>query len=375
MQVRRISLAAAALVTACWTPAAMAQNNVPPMNAGTEPVKPFLAPPDAAPPAHVVPALPAGAPQASAGGQSQDDQQTPFTPVMLGDFIGPVANLFTSFKIAEGESPRPLDRVFFKYNYYNDVEPARWTDPTQPVHNVNLNLYTFGAEKTFFDGIMSLGLRVPFYTINAEGKDFHIGPDAAGAATLLPGGPGFDETQIGNIIAIAKAVLWEDRPSGDLLSAGVVTSLPTASNRLLDPGMSTIAYLQPFTGFILNSGDLFVQGFSSMTMPLVRAESIIAFNDIGVGYYIYKDCTGSRMISAIAPTFEIHYTAPLRQADPKANLFNFSDDLRVHNTVDLTMGATFEIERRATLGMGIAVPVTGLRPFDVELLVQLNMMF
>jgi hypothetical protein len=112
-----------------------------------------------------------------------------------------------------------------------------------------------------------------------------------------------------------------------------------------------------------------------MILPIARPESIVSFNDVGFGYYVYRDSTGSRMVSAIAPTFEIHYTAPLRQADPKANLFNFADDLRVHNTVDLTAGATFEIQRQATLGVGVAVPVTGLRPFDVEALVQLNWLF
>ena len=69
----------------------------------------------------------------------------------------------------------------------------------------------------------------------------------------------------------------------------------------------------------------------------------MSFNDLGVGYYIYRDVTGNRTISAVAPTFEIHYTAPLRQADPKANLFNFMDGQRVHNTVDLTAGATIEL--------------------------------
>jgi len=38
----------------------------------------------------------------------------------------------------------------------------------------------------------------------------------------------------------------------------------------LDPGLSTLMYVQPFSGFILNSGDLFVQGFTSMTLRRLR---------------------------------------------------------------------------------------------------------
>ena len=57
-----------------------------------------------------------------------------------------------------------------------------------------------------------------------------------------------------------QSVLWEDRPAGSLMSAGVVVSLPTASDQKLDAGQSTLMYMQPFTGFILTSGDLYFQG-------------------------------------------------------------------------------------------------------------------
>jgi hypothetical protein len=400
MQIRWNSLIVTALAAAGMTGQLMAQTTNPPAP-GALPVVPAapaqgsqsVVPAAPAPGSlSVVPAAPAdsfgrpqldigiGGPTASSscpgGNCAPAAEAQPFTPVMLGDFVGPVANLFTNFKIAEGESPRPMDRVFFKYNYYDNINPGRWTDPTEPIHNVKLDLYTLGFEKTFFDGIMSLGVRIPFYTLDAEGKDVHLGPDpATGAVGPIPGGPGFDETEVGNLVAIAKAVLWEDRKAGDLLSAGVVVSFPTASNQMIDPGQSTLMYFQPFSGFILTSGDLYFQGFSSMTLPVARPESIVSFNDVGVGYYVYRDATGTRMISAVSPTFEIHYTAPLRQADPKVNLYNLTDDQRVHNTVDLTAGATFEIQRRATLGVGLAVPVTGLRPFDMEALVQLNYLF
>jgi hypothetical protein len=373
MQTRWISLFAATIAILVQARPGQAQDSILPVPGATRP----LAAPADLPPTHIIPAMPAAQAAPAAGcPDGRCEQAAPFTPFMLGDFVGPVANLFTNFKIAEGESPRPMDRVFFKYNFYNNINKSRWTDPTEPIHNVNLDLYTFGAEKTFFDGIMSLGLRVPFYTIDAEGKDFRVGPDPlTGALGALPGGPGFTETHFGNLIAIAKAVLWEDRPAGSLLSAGVVVSFPTANSQELDPGLSTLMYFQPFSGFILTSGDLFIQGFSSMTLPVARPESIVSFNDIGVGYYVYRDATGSRMLSAVAPTLEMHYTAPLRQADPNVNVFNLVDNLRIHNTVDFTFGATFEFVNRATLGVGLAVPVTGLKPFDMEALVQVNLLF
>jgi hypothetical protein len=377
MHTRWIPLAATALVALTQARAALAQDSK--QSTSDVPISIF-APGGDLPPSHVIPAMPAAqatAPAAAPAGDGHDSQGQPFTPVMFGDFIGPVANLFTDFKVAEGESPRPMDRVFFRYNYYNNINPTQWKDPTEPIHNVNLDLYTFGMEKTFFDGLMSLGIRIPFYTINAEGKDFHVGPDSVtGAASLLPGGPGLDQTSWGNIVAVAKAVLWEDRPAGSLLSAGVVASIPTASNQQLDPGISTLMYFQPFTGFIWTSGDLYVQGFSSMTLPVARPEAFVSFTDIGVGYYVWRDPTCSRLLSAVAPTLEVHYTAPIRQVDARANLFgDFVDNLQIHNTVDLTFGTTFEFANRATLGLGLAIPVTGQRPFDFEGQVQLNLLF
>ena len=185
MQTRWITLVAAAFVALLLTHSAPAQDAKPPMSpmpvvpampAGAAPMQVIPAMPADAPPTYVMPAMPASQTSASSS-SGQNNDVPPFTPLMLGDFIGPVANLFVDFKIAEGESPRPMDRVFFKYNFYNNVDPTRWSDPTQPIHNVNLNLYTLGMEKTFFDGLMSLGIRIPFYNLDAEGKDFHIGPD------------------------------------------------------------------------------------------------------------------------------------------------------------------------------------------------------
>jgi len=297
-----------------------------------------------------------------------------FTPYMLGDFVGPLANLFSDVKIAEGESPRPIDRVFYKFNYYNNLEKSRWADPTQPIHSVSLVRNTFGFEKTFFNGQVSLGLRMPFNTIDAEAKEFQVAPDpVTGELVAVPGGPGISSTQFGNISAIAKAILLEDRQSGSLISGGVTISFPTASSRLINLGMSEVTYMQPFLGFIWNRGDFFVQGFSSITFPLVHAESIVMFNDLGVGYYIYRGNSG--WLKAVAPTLEMHIEDPLHQADAKADLFGFFDTLKLHNVVDFTLGTTFEFANGATLAVGMATPVTGPKPFDFEVLAQVNFRF
>jgi hypothetical protein len=352
------------------------------------------------------------APEAPAKQEMQDN----FVPYMLGDFASPVANMFSDVKIAEGESPRPTDRVFVKFNYYNNLAPDTWTDPTQPIHNVDLYRYSVGMEKTFFDEKISLGLRIPFYTIDADGKDFTVVPPAndqvitaqikqrlqtqlegvlgnfplvsqivnqlvtpsAGtspAPVIVTNAPGLHTTQFGNISAVLKAVAWEDRDTGSLLSAGAVISFPTASSKLINPGQSTLLYTQPFTGFIFNQWNLFMQGFTSVTIPIASAESIVLFNDVGVGYFLYRSDPHSSLLTAVVPTMEVHVTTPLRQADPNVLTEGIYDTLKLHNSVDFTLGTTLEFTKRATLGVGVSVPVTGDRPYDVEALAQFNYRF
>jgi hypothetical protein len=290
------------------------------------------------------------------------DVLRPFTPFMLGDFVGFVTNQFSDMKIAEGESPQPLDRVFYRFNWYNNVAPAQWTSPTATIHNVNLYRNVIGLEKTVLGGNYSLGLRIPFNTLEAEAK-----PDVVGEQ-------GIHSTQFGNVTGIFKAVLWEDRPTGDLISAGVTLSLPTASSFLVNPSQSIVLYVQPYGAFIYNSGDLFFQGFMSITAPILHTESIVLFTDFGVGYWWYRNPEG-RLLTAFAPTFEIHIADPLRQPDSAVLDAGIFDTLRLNNVVDLTVGTTLEFATRTTLGLGLVVPVTGPRPFDVELLAQLNYRF
>jgi hypothetical protein len=300
------------------------------------------------------------------------DRPDHFTPYMLGDFTGPLGSLFSDLKVAEGNSPRPVDRFFFDFSYYNNLARTRFVDPTASLRHVDLYRYVFGFEKTFLDEWLSVTVRVPFFTVDAESRDFVVVPGGPGFA---PAGPSFTSTDLGNVSAIFKGVLWEDKATGSLISAGLTMSVPTASSRLIDPGPGTLAYVQPFVGFILSSGDFFLQGFSSITMPVARPESILLFNDIGVGYFIYRDQSGSGMVRSIAPTFEVHIMDPLRQVDPTVDIFGLTDKLRLANVVDLTLGTTIEFSNRSTLAVGVCTPVTGPKPFDVEAIAQFNFRF
>ena len=59
-------------------------------------------------------------------------------------------------KIAENTSPIPRDRLLFDYSYLR----RRAAVPG----GVNVNRFTPGFEKTFFDGLMSFEMKVPMAT-------------------------------------------------------------------------------------------------------------------------------------------------------------------------------------------------------------------
>jgi len=89
-------------------------------------------------------------------------------PQMIGDLsfgfnIGEFAPT-NPFKIAKNESPRPTNRVFLTYNYFNDVTLGHPIPDLQ----TDLNREVIGFEKTFLNGDASVGLRLPFFQVHAS---------------------------------------------------------------------------------------------------------------------------------------------------------------------------------------------------------------
>jgi hypothetical protein len=114
------------------------------------------------------------------------------------------------------------------------------------------------VEKTFLDGGMSIGLRLPGFQGDAEGN--------------LE-----DDSYLGDLSIPIKVALWDDPQSGSLISAGMMVTVPTGpipySVRFTSP--TTIAeihpvLLQPFVGYIWQRERFFVQGFSSVWIPSHR---------------------------------------------------------------------------------------------------------
>jgi hypothetical protein len=337
-----------------------------------------VVPPSAQPPDQGATQAPEVRPPADALAQAA---QTPeagpgetgsFNPQMFGDLIG-VSALRTitvaqgvtrtvrvpitsagAFKIADNESPRPQDRVFVTYNYYNNVN-VDFVGPNSSsggfdFPRVDLHREVVGFEKTFLGGDASVGMRLPFIE--------------------LTGGTGIENSQVGDLSVILKLAWINDPQNGDVFSSGLVVTAPTGKD-LVTVGGETIhsTLIQPWVGYIAHlSRDCYIHGFASLVVPTDDTDVTLLANDVGIGYWLIRG-GGRGAVSGVIPTFEVHVNTPLnhRGAD--------NVPVSVADCISLTGGVHFLSGRGWELSTAVGVPVTGPRPFDIEAIVQLNYRF
>jgi hypothetical protein len=258
----------------------------------------------------------------------------------------PITGQYSGFAVTDNESPRPVDRVFFTYNYFSDV--GRSVLPSS-IPGINFERQIVGFEKTFFDGDASVGMRLPYVQYNGFGP--------------------VDTDAIGDVSVLFKFAWLNDRETGNVISTGLVVTLPTgtASVELADGSIAPhSALFQPWAGFIYNLKQVFFQGFTSLVVPTDKEDPTIFFNSIGAGWRLYQT-DEVRLLTSIVPVIELHLNTPLNHRSTD-DLIYFQDQL------NLTTGvyATF---KRFTVGGAVGVPLVGPRPYNVEALANINMRF
>ncbi len=291
-------------------------------------------------------------------GEADGGQPFPPSPGAKSLFAPSVRN----FKIAENMSAVPQDRLFFSFNYFNDVN-SRLNDAfDSPVVDLMAYRYVFGFEKMFNEGQGSFGLRLPLNSIYAANRD----------PSLNVGG---NSTALGNLTFFTKYILEQNPRTGSLLSVGLAISPETGPASFADApflqGLNA-TYVQPFLGYIINLNDrLYVQGFSSIEVPSTDRDAVMVYNDIGMGYFLYRAQYVDQLITALVPTFEAHINTPLTHRDEYDEL----DPAGTPDVVNLTTGFHTEFFGTAIATFGVVTPVTGPRPFDFEVIGLLNFYF
>jgi len=280
----------------------------------------------------------------------------------------------TSVKIADNESPRPEDRVYFSFHYYSGLStfgaPAQTfaVDPPAPVvtstvtegpstittfipgvPNEHLDLYTetIGFEKLLFGNNLSVGMRVPVFQTQGDGS--------------------LASNDFGDLSVILKYAPYNDLKTGNVFCLGLVVTAPTAPSIDTIDGNVNSTYLQPFLGYVWGGPNLYVQGFTSVAVPTDSRDVLLLFNDVSVGYQMYRGPSTS-LVTSIIPAIEAHVTTPLDNRGADAAITGL-------DMVVLEGGVHLGLGDRSLLSLGVAAPVTGPRPYDIEAIAEFNFRF
>jgi hypothetical protein len=247
----------------------------------------------------------------------------------------PVPGRYTGIMLTDNDSPRPTDRFYFNYNYYDGINAQL----NPGVGNITQNQQILGFEKTFLDRNASVGMRLPFIQLN--------GPPGAGADA------------VGDLTILTKYA-FINQPNGNVVSAGLIITAPTGpSGGLLCDGTPVphSVLFQPWAGFIRVYDRAYLQGVTSIIAPTDGRDVTFLAHSLGVGYWLYR-ADGDRMLRGIIPVAEIHIRTPLNDRDPNGTVF-MQDQLNVTGGLHLRFP-------RASFGGAVCVPTLAPRPWNVE---------
>ncbi len=256
----------------------------------------------------------------------------------------PVPGRYSGVAITDNDSPRPTDRVYFNYSYYDGIG----SQMNPGLGNITMNRPMLGFEKTFLNGDASVGLRLPFIQMN--------------------GPPGVGADAVGDMSVLTKYAFVND-PYGDVLSAGLIVTVPTgpAGGTLVDGSEVPHSTLfQPWLGFVRVYDRAYVQGITALIVPTDGRDTTLWGNSLGLGYWLYR-ADGDRLVRGIIPVAEVHVRTPFNNREPSGLVY-------LQDQVNLTGGLHVQFPR-ASLGGGVCVPVVSPRPWNVEAIASFNCWF
>jgi hypothetical protein len=264
-----------------------------------------------------------------------------------------------TFKFADNQTPMPVDRFTFGFNFFDYVNQAVDKRLGIPLNRITAYRYVLGFEKTFLDQRASFGMRMPIE--NAQG------------ASLFPG-VGAPHTAVGDLAMYFKYALYMDRSTGRVLSGGMALAVPSGPHSFAGaPWNRGIHYtnIQPYLAFQWTFNRLYFIGFAAINIPTSSGDVLMLYDDLSIGYFVYRNADPNAFLKSIAPTVEIHVNTPTNHRD----IFNINDIAGTSEVVDTTQGINFFFGKRTVLSLGVAEPLTGPKPFSLEALALLNVFF
>ncbi len=280
--------------------------------------------------------------------------------------------------IAEDSSPLPRDRFIFNYDFFNNVPltVAGW----------DVNRFTFGFEKTFFQERASFELRIPFASTLDSG--FIIGSPS-------------DTGEFGNLRLSLKGLFYKSNSFNS--SAGLALSIPTGNDtRVFLPNGTELAKIDneaflitPFLAGLWTPNDrFFAQGWlafdfdaaGNTTYANVNQQGLIRVGeldsqvlmqlDFQAGYWLCRRGNQGPVLRGFAPFVELHYNTSLNDSDIiRFNGFVIGDTLNEYEELNVTTGCVAQIGDNLNLSLGLVFPLLESpdRSFDYQLGFRANL--
>lgn len=282
-----------------------------------------------------------------------------------------------SYNVAENNKALPMDRVYFQFNGFANAIPYSPGGPT------GLQMYTLGFEKTFFEGLWSVDLRMPFNS----GLAFN-------SNTLSS-----DSGNVGNLSLFLKRLLYQDE--GLAIAGGLGVGLPTGSDVVTKTQFEQLTvqnqavHLMPFLAFTAAPNeDWFFQAFTQIDFAASGnnvassqrqfgkyTEQNILHLDTTIGRWFVQN-QGYRYLNGIAGVLELHYASSIQDSDSVPvsggsllGQINVPDNR--FDLLNLTSGLHFQLTPLSNLRVGAVVPLRASpdRVFDSEIQVSFNRYF
>jgi hypothetical protein len=271
-----------------------------------------------------------------------------------------------AIKIAENSSPMPRDRIFFNYSLFDNVQ--------LPPNAFNINRFTPGFEKTFFDRRASIEMRMPFATTLNTGD------------MITDGSTSTSKLQFGNLSVTFKGLVYATQSVA--MSVGLQLQAPTAGSTrvytadgtpLVDIKNSS-THLMPFVGGLYTPNDRFyAQGFlqvdvdangdpvlvnsfdpaNDLTKIGTTRQATFLYADVGLGYWIMRN-NYAKWLTGVAPTIEVHHNQSLSSTQAvSAGVFQIGSYASNIGNTNLVVGTNFQIGPLSSLSTAYCVPVEG----------------
>lgn len=294
----------------------------------------------------------------------------------------PIAGGSRQFK-NEHSRALPTDRVFGLYHHFDDALQSSSPNGAFATRSANLDRFTAGVEKTFFEGNASVELRMPLSV----------------PVTLSSPGSNYRMESVGDLVVTFKGLLYAD--DSQAVALGLAVNTPTGSDVTVNLPTGSVSdftlkndavHLIPFLAYqAAPTEDFFFNGFLQFDTPTnsntvrvrdsattsvedvaVRTQTLM-FIDTAFGYWLFRD-PDADFLTGLASVLELHYTTALNDADfvrDSKNIVTFGAGNSRFDVLNLTVGLQADLANSTLVRVGYVTPLRGddHRFFDHEITV------